>query len=390
MKIVVTGGGSGGHITPILAVAYQVKKLQPDTDISFVGQRGDNLGDIPAQHASIDHVYTVRAGKLRRYHGEGWRQLLDIPTVVKNIRDVWWVFVGFWQSLALLRRLHPDVIFVKGGFVGVPVGLAAALLRIPYVTHDSDVIPGLANRIIAPWAKLHAVAMPKELYAYPAAKTLTVGVPISHEYHAFSAAEKQAVREQLGITTARVLFVTGGGNGAQLINEAVADNAEQLLRRYPDLTIVQLSGRIHEQTLRKRYSQQLSPADQKRIIVKGFVTNLHQYSGIADVVITRSGGTSMAEFAAQSKACIVIPNPLLTGGHQLKNAKVLADRRAVKVLWQEKLQADHGALMPLLTELLDSPKASEALGKQLNEMAQTDAATRLAVVLLETGKRTDT
>jgi len=91
-----TGGGSGGHITPILAVAHEVKQIDSSTRIYYVGQTGDSLGDIPAQHPSIDEVYTVRAGKLRRYHGEGWRQLLDIPTVLKNIRDLWFVFVGFW------------------------------------------------------------------------------------------------------------------------------------------------------------------------------------------------------------------------------------------------------------------------------------------------------
>lgn len=390
MKIVVTGGGSGGHITPLLAVAYQIKQLQPDADISYVGQRGDALADIPAQHASIDHAYSVRAGKLRRYHGEGVRQLLDIPTMLKNIRDVWWVFVGFWQSLSLLRRLKPDVLFVKGGFVGVPVGLAAAVLRIPYVTHDSDVLPGLANRIIAPWARLHAVALPKELYAYPQQKTMTVGVPISHEYDRMTDSEANAVKQQLGIKTKQVITITGGGQGAQLLNEAIAENVPQLLDRYKDLTIVQLSGRAHEQVLRQYYKQHLSDQDQKRVMVKGFVTNLHQYSGVANVVITRAGGTSIAEFAAQAKACIVIPNPVLTGGHQLKNAQVLADRRAVKVLWQDKLQADHGAIMPLLVELLDNPEQTQALGNRLHEMAQTDAATRLAVVLLEIGKHTAT
>lgn len=383
-----TGGGSGGHITPILAVAHELKKLDSSVEIDYVGQQGDSLGDIPAQHPSIDNVFTVRAGKLRRYHGEGFRQLLDASTMLKNIRDVWYTFVGFWQSIVLLRRLQPSVVFIKGGFVGVPVGFAAALLRIPYITHDSDAMPGLANRLVAPWAQIHAVALPKDVYAYPAEKTITVGVPISHEYTTLTNTQRAQVRLQLGLPKAgRVILVTGGGLGAYRINMAVADCLSQLLARYADLTVIQLVGRAHETNFRQYLQKHLTQAELKRVEVKGFVSNLYQYSGAADVVITRAGGTSMAEFAAQSKACVVIPNPILTGGHQLKNARVLVDQKAVALLPEDKLMADHGALLPVVVDLLDNPEKITALGLQLHKMAQSDAAKRLAVVLLEVGKK---
>jgi UDP-N-acetylglucosamine--N-acetylmuramyl-(pentapeptide) pyrophosphoryl-undecaprenol N-acetylglucosamine transferase len=180
MTIVVTGAGSGGHITPVLAVAHELKKQQEDIRIVYIGQKGDSLADVPAADQNIDEVFLIQAGKLRRYHGEGWRQLLDLPTMWKNIRDAGRVVVGLFQSFNLLRKIRPEVIFIKGGFVGVPVGLAAAVLRIPYITHDSDALPGLANRIIAPWAKKHAVGLPKEVYSYPPDKTITVGVPLAH------------------------------------------------------------------------------------------------------------------------------------------------------------------------------------------------------------------
>src|SRR5207253_4160634 len=112
----------------------------------------------------------------------GWKNLIDIPMMLKNLRDAFRVVIGMWQSYRLLKKLKPSVIFIKGGFVGVPVGLAAAKRKIPYVTHDSDVLPGLANHIIARWASAHAVAMPKQLYHYPQDKTYTVGVPVSGEY----------------------------------------------------------------------------------------------------------------------------------------------------------------------------------------------------------------
>src|SRR5438046_1939033 len=132
--IILTGGGSGGHITPILAVAVELKRQRPNAHIVYVGQRGDLLGDIPQKHPAIDEVRTIWAGKFRRYHGEGWKQLLDVATLLRNLRDFFYVIIGFWQSRHLLKELQPAVIFIKGGFVGVPVGLAAATKHIPYIT----------------------------------------------------------------------------------------------------------------------------------------------------------------------------------------------------------------------------------------------------------------
>lgn len=380
-----TGGGSGGHITPILAVAYELKQLRPEAEIIYVGQTGDRLLDVPEQDANIDRVLTIRAGKFRRYHGEGLKQLLDVATLYKNLRDAVWTLVGVGQSFKLLGQIRPDVIFVKGGFVGVPVGLAAALRGIPFVTHDSDALPGLANRIIARWAKVHAVALPKEVYTiYPPKKTVTVGVPIPSHFHPVSRAENEAWRKQLDLDDAgQVIFVTGGGNGADRLNKAVMGCAPELLERYPDLKIVHVTGRQLEDDARRRYKQILPHSDQGRVTVKGFISNLYQYSGVADVIITRAGATSMAEFAAQAKACIVVPNPQLTGGHQLKNAKVMADRKAIRLVSEENLKNEPRALMPALTELLDHPAKAKVLGEKLAELAQPNAAHLLAMVLLE-------
>lgn len=304
--------------------------------------------------------------------------------MLKNLRDAFLVLFGIWECFWLLKKLKPQIIFIKGGFVGVPVGLTAALLRIPYVTHDSDALPGLANRIIAPWATLHTVAMPAEVYSYPKDKTIMVGVPLSRHYKPFTAAEQKEARQQVGgQPDGTLLLVTGGGLGAKRVNDAVSECAGALLDRYPGLTIVQIAGRTQEARLRQYYKKNLTPEQQKRVIVKGFVTNLYTYSGAANVVITRAGATSIAEYAAQEKACIVIPNPLLTGGHQLKNAKVLADRAAVKLLAEERLKQDKQALMPPLVDLLDNPDRAARLGKTLGSLGQPDSAKRLAMLLLE-------
>ncbi len=379
-----TGGGSGGHITPLLAVAHELKKLEPKAKIIYIGQKGDAFNTVPAENPNIDGVKLVRAGKFRRYHGEGLRQLLDIPTVVKNIRDAIWVAVGIWQSFWLLRRLRPSVIFIKGGFVGVPVGLAAAALRIPYVTHDSDALPGLANRIVAPWARKHAVALPKEIYTqYPQSTTVTVGIPLDENYRPLSAKDIADAKMRLDIPgDSRVILVTGGGLGAQRINNAMVACAKELLDRYSNLYILHLSGRANEDSVRQAYSSKLTDSELQRVRTHGFVTNLHLYSAAANVVVTRAGATSIAEFAAQQKACLVVPNPFLTGGHQLKNAVILEKAKAVRIVEESVLKHDDHALMPQLVELLDKPHIAKELGLELFKLDHKDSANELAKLLL--------
>jgi UDP-N-acetylglucosamine--N-acetylmuramyl-(pentapeptide) pyrophosphoryl-undecaprenol N-acetylglucosamine transferase len=258
MTIVVTGGGSGGHITPLLAVASELKKQQPDVRIVYIGQRGDRLAEIVKEHDAIDEVRYIWAGKFRRYHGEGLKQLLDIKTVLLNIRDVFLVGLGFISSIRVLRSLKPSVIFIKGGFVGVPVGLAAALLHIPYITHDSDAIAGLANRIVARWARLHAVALPKEVYSYPPAKTVTVGVPIASEYAPVDTKQADLFRHSLGIEQAsHVLFITGGGLGAKKINDVMVKIVPRLLGKYPGLYVIHTTGHAQSEAVTEQYKPSL-------------------------------------------------------------------------------------------------------------------------------------
>lgn len=387
MKIVMTGGGSGGHITPILAVAHELKKTHPDTHIIYIGQRGDAFGQIVADNELIDETHIVSAGKLRRYHGEGLRQLLDIRTLVLNIRDGFRVIAGLWQSYRLLSSLKPDVIFCKGGFVGVPVGLAAAYLHIPYITHDSDAIPGLANRIISRWAAKHAVALEPSLYPYPAEKTVNVGVPVASQYRLVDANEQKRLRAEIGLSGYKqVVLVTGGGLGAARLNHAVVKAAPELLRRFPRLAIVHTTGKQHEQVVTEAYKASLQPTDLSRIRVIGYTKELYKYSGAADIVVARGGATNLAELATQAKACIIVPNPLLTGGHQLKNAVAYEQKGAIVSIDEKKLQDNHELLLTALERLLDDPEQQKHLSNQLHAFARDDSVRDLAALLIETGK----
>jgi UDP-N-acetylglucosamine--N-acetylmuramyl-(pentapeptide) pyrophosphoryl-undecaprenol N-acetylglucosamine transferase len=381
LTIVVTGGGSGGHITPVLAVAAALKQMDADIRVIFIGQSGDRLADIPAADPNIDAVYTVRAGKFRRYHGLGMRQWFDFKTLGLNLRDLGYIAVGLFQSYRLLRRLSPDIIFTRGGFVSVPVALAGKLQGIPYITHDSDSTPSLANRIIARWARLHAVALPEELYPYPRNKTIMVGVPISSDYQLTNPAQIQGYRRDLKLpATGPILLITGGGNGARQLNQVVLDSAQTLLKRYPNLTIVHIAGRALETSLSAAYDTYVSPQQRSRVIVKGFVNDLHAYSGCADLVIARGGATNLAEFAAQAKACIIIPSPQLIWN--VKNADTLAKRHAIAQLSEEQAEQE-GRLAQLIIRLLDNPDQRLALGSTLATVARPKAATHLAKILIE-------
>ena len=350
----------------------------------YIGQRGDSLGDIPAQNHAIDETYSVRAGKFRRYHGEGWRQLLDLPTMFKNLRDIFYVLLGIYQSRKLLKQLQPDIIFIKGGFVGVPVGLAAANLHIPYITHDSDSIPGLANRIIGRWAAIHAVALPKDIYQYPPAKTVTTGIPLQADFQPVTETTRKEYRQTLGIPKDRqFLFIIGGGLGSQRVNKAVAEALPNLLRQYPHLSAAHVVGRANQADMQALYAEKLSAAEQGRVSVLDYIQDVYRYSGAADVVITRAGATNLAEFAVQGRACVIIPSPFLTGGHQLKNAEYLADKQAAIVLNETDLAADPNRLANQVSELLANPEKRQQLAKNLSAFAKPNATAELAELILE-------
>jgi len=387
LKIVLTGAGSGGHITPLLAVAEEIKRRYPKAQLVYIGQKGDKLGDIAAHDPNIDQAFTVRAGKFRRYHGEGLRQLLDVPSTLKNIRDFFYVLIGIFQSRKLLRRLQPDVIFIKGGFVGVPVGLSAAQLHIPYVTHDSDAIPGLANRIIARWAAYHAVALPPETYRYPSNKTVMTGIPLKADFVPVTEALRRRYRQELGLPgKSKVLFIIGGGLGAQRVNQAVSEAVPHLLSEFPDLRVIHGAGRANESELNDLYAKKLSPAEQGRLQVEGFIDDVYRYSGAADIVITRAGATNLAEFALQGKACIVVPSPFLAGGHQLKNAEYLAAKRAAVILTEPDLTADPHRLARQVSDLLRDDKQRRQLAANLAGFAKPGASVELAKIITELAK----
>ncbi len=271
--------------------------------------------------------------------------------------------------------------------MGVPVGLAAAVLKIPFITHDSDAIPGLANRIIARWARKHAVALPKEIYAYPPEATVTVGVPVAAEYRPVTLELKTQYRREINTPTdCKLLFIIGGGLGAQRVNMAIAEASDRLLADFPDLVIVHGVGRSNEAQMTSLYESRLAPHDATRVRVVGFLHDVYRYSGAADVVVTRAGATNLAEFAIQGKACVVVPNPLLTGGHQLKNAAYLQSEQAVDLVSDIDIVNKPDLLQRTISSLLADAQRQRVLGERFKTFAHPNAARELADLLLNEAK----
>jgi UDP-N-acetylglucosamine--N-acetylmuramyl-(pentapeptide) pyrophosphoryl-undecaprenol N-acetylglucosamine transferase len=384
MKIMLVGGGSAGHITPLLAVAADIKKLRPEAQIVAVTQKGEQLAHILEQSEYIDAVTFISAGKFRRYYGEKkLAQLTDVKRLALNGRDLGRLTKGVIAGRGLLRREKPDVIFIKGGFVGVPIGLAAARQGIPYITHDSDIIPGLANRIIAGSAAVHAVGQAADLYPYPADKTVQVGVPFADTVVAVTPELQAAYRDHLGIPRdAEVVTVVGGSLGAQRMDVAVAAAAKIVLVSRPHLYILHVVGKLNEAGRASLY-EDLDEASRQRVRTVTFVDDLYRYSGAADVIVTRAGANSVAEFGAQGKACIIVPNPLLTGGHQTKNAEVLQKKHAALILEESHLDD----LTTDINLLLDDTSLRTTLARNLQATVITDAAGRLADVIVKLAEK---
>lgn len=331
-------------------------------------------------------MFSVRAGKFRRYSGEGLKQLFDVVTVSKNFRDISRVSRGYFESRRILKKIKPDIIFIKGGFVGVPVGLAAARLHIPFVTHDSDAAPGLANRIISRWAKAHAVALSKETYPYPQYKTISVGVPINHNYVPVTPELQAKYREDLGLSKFKqLIFVTGGGNGASPLNKIVASCSPLILNNNDSVGIVHLAGRALIEETQELYRKVLTPEAMDRVFIKGFVDNLWCYSGAADIIIGRGSATNLAEFAMQRKACVIVPARQLPW--TVENTLVLAKDNAVISLDEDALINNSDALAHTCNDLLASSEKRAALGDQLSKaLVHPNAARELASLIIDSAK----
>jgi UDP-N-acetylglucosamine--N-acetylmuramyl-(pentapeptide) pyrophosphoryl-undecaprenol N-acetylglucosamine transferase len=375
MRIIVSGGGSGGHITPILATIDSLRQYEPDVEILYVGQAGGMEATI-AKAAGLEFA-AIRAGKFRRYHGRSiFQALADVETVFLNIRDSFRLVQGVFQSRRIIRDFAPNIIFVKGGYVGLPVGLAARWCHVPYVIQESDIIPGLTNRTLAKHAEAVGTGFPADRYkqTLPMDRVVYTGNPIRPEI--FKAHRLEGMEYFKLDPRLPVILVVGGGQGSQHINDVVIDSLPELLRNYQ---VVHVAGDRDIERVRFEVKRlQLEQADRYHpysFLLKEMAAAL----ACADLVVSRAGANAIAEFAVLGKPTILIPHA--AGGHQATNALTLARAGAAKMITDDKLT--YRSLTTVIQQILGSEEEQAYLSKAIKEFAVPDAADRLAKIILE-------
>lgn len=355
MRILLAGGGSGGSATPILAVATELRERVPDVELLYVGTHAGPEADLAAEEG-IPYV-GVATGKLRRY----WD--------AQNLTDVVRVGRGVVQSLGHVRRFRPDVACGAGGFASVPPLAAAGLLRVPVLIHQQDVIPGLANKLLVPFAQRITVALPDTVHAFPQGRTTLRGNPVRRRVLAGSADEGY---RRLGLDPAvPLVLVTGGGTGALALNRLVAAAASRLVEQ---AQILHLTGRgrgVETPAVGPRYQQR-----------EFLVDEMPHALAAATVVLSRAGLGTLSELAVLGKPTIVVPMP---GTHQEANARAFAKDGGAIHVNQGELTPD--TLARLICGLLaDEPRRSR-LGERMRALMPADAAARIAEDVLALARR---
>lgn len=400
MKILVVGGGSGGHITPAIAVVREILVQHPRARVEFWTDRKyykNVLKLTVLGKGDIDmDVRKVASGKFRRYAGwklkdyfRLWRVTLK-DLVFKNLVGFFGFLAGVVQSFFRLVRKsrRPDVVFLKGGFVGLPVGIVARWLKIPYVIHESDAAPGLANRILMKHAKVVAMGARFDYDKPGREKWVWTGTPIAEEFRKVSERKEAGLKKAFGFTSGKpLLVVTGGSQGSEHINSAVKEILPALLKTV-DVALV--AGRAH-------YEEMVEVKEEYEVWEDGklksgfrmweFYANMAELLGAADVVISRAGATTIAELAALEKAVILVPFGELPGAHQTKNAERLEALSAARVIDDEAMMKKPTMLLEKVRELANRPSVREKLAKRLAEEAKPDSAKKLAEIVLRAGER---
>ena len=377
------GGGSGGHVTPVVAVLNELKQDGGQPELRFWCDRkfAPQAKRIMAKYDDTIPVSIITAGKLRRYyHLTLWQHLLIPSVVFPNIIDICKVLIGFVQAVCKLILWRPDAIFLKGGFVCLPVGWAARLLNVPYVVHDSDAHPGLTNRLLAPHAKFIATGAPLVYYPYDKSKSYYVGIPISGEFHPLDNAKRRAIKCEYGFDeTQPLIVVTGGGLGAKRINDAIVKLKPRLTAR---ASVLLITGVGQYDIIRQQVS------DDANFKLTAFVSSgMAQLLGAADIVVARAGATSILELAAVGAPSILVPNGRLTGGHQLKNAKVYEDAGAVLIADEEKFKDDENLLYAKIDQLLSDDNLRQDLHKKIRKFAKPNAASETAKLIKKAAQK---
>ena len=354
MKILLSGGGTMGSVSPLVAVYEEFRKNSNSDDFLFVGT---NTG--PERKAVESYKIPFRSiasGKFRRYFS--WQNITDPIKIV----------VGFFQALGIIIRFRPDVVVVAGAFVGVPVAYASWLLRIPVVVHQQDIIAGLANKLMANIARKITVSFDVSLKDFNPKKTVLTGNPVRQEFYYCNRDES---REFFKLNSdLPVLLVIGGGTGAQGINKLMEKAVTDLTRF---CQIIHLTGQG------KKIEIQSENYHQFEFLTSELIDALC----VADVVVSRCGISTLSELSIMGKVSVLIPMP---DSHQEYNARYYQKHEAALVLSQESMTP--AMFVGVIDDLIANHKNQrEALSQNVSKIMAKDGAKKVTGLIKEIAKK---
>ncbi|MFJ9497023.1 undecaprenyldiphospho-muramoylpentapeptide beta-N-acetylglucosaminyltransferase [Brevibacillus centrosporus] len=350
-RIVFTGGGSAGHVTVNLALIPHF--LESGWEVAYIGSTSGIEKELVAGLAGVQYV-GISTGKLRRYFD--WKNVTDPMRVAK----------GIGEAFLFLRRWKPDVIFSKGGFVSVPVVLGAWMNRLPVVIHESDLTPGLANRLSVPFASKVCVTFPETVQHLPQAKGVHVGAVIRDEL--LKGSREHGI-SYCGFTSKKpILLVMGGSLGARRINEVIRSQLSALLESYQVVHICG-KGQCDDSIKRAGYRQYEYVKEE-----------LPDLLAMADMVVSRAGSNAIFEYLALRKPMLLIPLPKAASrGDQIVNARSFEKRGFCEVLLEEELTES-----TFLAALKKLEENRFQLMNRMKEDPHTDSLVKVIALLEQT------
>lgn len=370
MKILLTGGGSGGHIFPLIAVVREIRRFYPQENLEFfyLGPK-DNWAKLYLAQEGV-RIKTIWAGKIRRYTGA--------KTILENIIDLFVKLpLGTLQAFFYLLVKNPYLVFSKGGYGSVPAGVSAKVLQIPIFLHESDATPGLSNRLLGRLALKIFTSFPRTEYFKPQ-KMIEVGNPIRREILEGSVTRAQEVFELAG--DRQTLLILGGSQGAQRINDLVLLILPELLKRFE---VIHQCGEQNFDEVRNETQIVVKEDGRKYYHLAAFLreTELREAYAAADLVIGRAGAGSIFELAALAKPSILIPLSESAQGHQTENAQRYGGTGACLVLEEKNITAHF--FFKRLEDLMARPERLEEMSAAAKRFSRPQAAQEIADYLMK-------
>lgn len=366
LKVMIGGGGTGGHIFPALAIAGEIRNRYPDAEILFVGAQGRmEMTRVP--EAGYPIVGLPIAGLQRRL-------------TVENLSLPFKVFVSLQKAISLTRSFRPDVVVGVGGYASAPLLLAARVLGVPYLIQEQNSFAGLTNKLLARSAKSICVAFPEMEQYFPAKRIRLTGNPVRKDLLDMNMHLSQyEALDHFGLQPGvKTILAIGGSLGAKTINEAVARSiAEWASRGYQ---LIWQTGNHYAEKAKSVLAEYRNSG----LITMPFIKEMNYAYAAADVVISRAGALSLAEICITGKASILIPSPNVAEDHQTRNAMSLVNQNAALYLSDKKAGKE---LTQLTNELLEDTARIEMIGMAAHAIARPDATKAIVNQVLEIARK---